>query len=605
VTVDGAWEGLKHTLNGVVFKPGEKLSLQLTFDKGTTNANVRLYLQELDSNGAHLSWNVLNGNLSTGTFKYSYTIKAGTKILLRIDKNDTYLNETTYFYVDEVKLSKGELTIVQEKNYYPFGLQHNGYNATVNGRNHEYGYNGIELTENLGLNLYEMDFRKYDPAIARFNGIDPITHYSMGTSVAFDNNPIYWADPSGADATNLINDAINAAGNGNATFTNNNDGTFSGSNGTTINSDSGGDPPNKFKQYFDAKAQQVDQVVANMENTTNTPLGSKDMEGLNAFANHKSEIGGIGKLAGFAAMGLSHSHNVWAAKNTLTVFSPITQISNNQFVWNAIGRWSPSSFQSGGIPWLRNFSATGFRTLGRTAGFIGITGSLLQYRSGQIDSFTFGSDSFWTGVGMYGGPVGWIQSGLYYLFNVSGAKAGAERRALQIHKDVHNGISPREAVRKYSCFVKGTKVLMADLTEKNIEDIILGDKIMSVNMHTMQLEKDLVIEIPNTMKKYRRIEMKLKNGMVNKFSPAHPFWIKNKGWAVYDTVEAKSELTFSVKQLKEGDIVLYYDAGVLKETVIETLQDTKEYIEMFNVEYVKKNNTFFANGILVHNKRLN
>ena len=46
-----------------------------------------------------------------------------------------------------------------------------------------------------------MDFRQYDPAIARFNGIDPVTHFSQGTSVAFDNNPIYWADPSGANST--------------------------------------------------------------------------------------------------------------------------------------------------------------------------------------------------------------------------------------------------------------------------------------------------------------------------------------------------------------------------------------------------------------------
>jgi len=46
-----------------------------------------------------------------------------------------------------------------------------------------------------------MDFRLYDPAIGRFNGIDPVTHHSQGTSVAFDNNPIFWADPSGANST--------------------------------------------------------------------------------------------------------------------------------------------------------------------------------------------------------------------------------------------------------------------------------------------------------------------------------------------------------------------------------------------------------------------
>ena len=44
-----------------------------------------------------------------------------------------------------------------------------------------------------------MDLRKYDPTIARWSGIDPVTHHSMSTYTAFDNNPIFWADPSGAD----------------------------------------------------------------------------------------------------------------------------------------------------------------------------------------------------------------------------------------------------------------------------------------------------------------------------------------------------------------------------------------------------------------------
>lgn len=61
----------------------------------------------------------------------------------------------------------------------------------------------MELEESLGLDLYEMDARMYDQSIGRFNGINPVTHFSQGTSVAFDNNPIYWADPSGADSENM------------------------------------------------------------------------------------------------------------------------------------------------------------------------------------------------------------------------------------------------------------------------------------------------------------------------------------------------------------------------------------------------------------------
>ena len=101
-------------------------------------------------------------------------------------------------------LKKGQKPQKKTLDYYPFGLKQKGYNNTSTGNGNDlaqaFKYNGVELNESLGLNLYEMFFRSYDPAIGRFNGIDPVVHFSMGTSVAFDNNPIYWADPSGADS---------------------------------------------------------------------------------------------------------------------------------------------------------------------------------------------------------------------------------------------------------------------------------------------------------------------------------------------------------------------------------------------------------------------
>lgn len=44
-----------------------------------------------------------------------------------------------------------------------------------------------------------MDVRSYDPAIGRFTSIDPVVHHEFSTYQAFDNNPAFWADPSGAD----------------------------------------------------------------------------------------------------------------------------------------------------------------------------------------------------------------------------------------------------------------------------------------------------------------------------------------------------------------------------------------------------------------------
>ena len=65
-----------------------------------------------------------------------------------------------------------------------------------------------------------MDMRDYDPAIARWTGIDPVVHFSQSTYNAFDGNPVFWADPSGADSTygagnhsNSLSNSPFAAGN--------------------------------------------------------------------------------------------------------------------------------------------------------------------------------------------------------------------------------------------------------------------------------------------------------------------------------------------------------------------------------------------------------
>ncbi|MCA4782270.1 hypothetical protein IF125_08330 [Empedobacter stercoris] len=91
--------------------------------------------------------------------------------------------------------------------------------------NYKYKYNGKELQEELGLNMYAMDMRQYDPTIARWVVQDPVVHHSMSPYIAFDNNPVYWADPSGGDATSWLNDLYNKSQNGD-TWNNNGDSTF-------------------------------------------------------------------------------------------------------------------------------------------------------------------------------------------------------------------------------------------------------------------------------------------------------------------------------------------------------------------------------------------
>lgn len=131
-----------------------------------------------------------NGNVQ-GDYVYQYKDHVGNIRLSYADSNhDGAIDETT--------------EIIEQSHYYPFGLKMKGFNTTItaNGNNvaQRFKYNGVEFEEALGLDLYEMDVRQYDPALARWTSIDPVVHWSMSTYTGFDNNPIFWSDPSGADA---------------------------------------------------------------------------------------------------------------------------------------------------------------------------------------------------------------------------------------------------------------------------------------------------------------------------------------------------------------------------------------------------------------------
>ncbi|MEL7124346.1 MAG: RHS repeat-associated core domain-containing protein, partial [Bacteroidota bacterium] len=65
--------------------------------------------------------------------------------------------------------------VLSESHYYPFGMQMQGPWISNPGRATDYQYNGKELNEDFGLNLYEYGARWYDPTIGRFTGVDPIS----------------------------------------------------------------------------------------------------------------------------------------------------------------------------------------------------------------------------------------------------------------------------------------------------------------------------------------------------------------------------------------------------------------------------------------------
>src|SRR5690606_23744776 len=92
---------------------------------------------------------------------------------------------------------------LEENNYYPFGLKHQGYNEIANSYRNEaaekYKYNGKEFQDELDLNWYDYHARNYDPALGRWMNVDPLAENSRRWTpynYAY-NNPIFFVDPDG------------------------------------------------------------------------------------------------------------------------------------------------------------------------------------------------------------------------------------------------------------------------------------------------------------------------------------------------------------------------------------------------------------------------
>lgn len=134
-------------------------------------------------------------------------------INLRIDNNG---GGTVWF--DDLSIRKVNPTneIVEENNYYPFGLKHKGYNnlfnlANANALAQQYKYNGKELQDELGLNWYDYGARNYDAAIGRWMNIDPLAEHNQSFTVFHycSNNPVSRIDPDGrCDDPNCTHGAI-------------------------------------------------------------------------------------------------------------------------------------------------------------------------------------------------------------------------------------------------------------------------------------------------------------------------------------------------------------------------------------------------------------
>ena len=97
-------------------------------------------------------------------------------------------NKYIYNYTDYL-VNVSSIEVLEENNYYPFGLRHEGYNDFDGNPSYQYKYQGQELQTEAG--WYSFKWRNYMPDLRRFFNVDPLSEkYAYQSHYNFSENRV-------------------------------------------------------------------------------------------------------------------------------------------------------------------------------------------------------------------------------------------------------------------------------------------------------------------------------------------------------------------------------------------------------------------------------
>jgi len=135
----------------------------------------------------------------------------------------------------------------------------------------------------------------------------------------------------------------------------------------------------------------------------------------------------------------------------------------------------------------------------------------------------------------------------------------------------------------YACFLAGTKVLMADSTYKNIEEIQPGDRVMSYDIKQGEMVEDAVVKLlthPDTSGGYIVINDSLK------VTGNHRIWVASKSkWVRADDINI-------------GDRLLGPNG---QEITVSSREFIDGVNDVYNLSLPGDNHNYFTDDVLVHN----
>jgi len=151
-------------------------------------------------------------------------------------------------------------------------------------------------------------------------------------------------------------------------------------------------------------------------------------------------------------------------------------------------------------------------------------------------------------------------------------------------QDNHNFFANQLLVHN-RCFVAGTEITLVDGNVKNIEDVVVGEEVLTYNEESGKHESGVVGDLKqHEVKSVIRLTLDNENIIIT--THEHPFFVEGKGWV-------------KAGELQSLDVCKKVDGS---ESLISTVEVLEETHVVYNLLSVSENHNFYANEILVHNK---
>ena len=185
-----------------------------------------------------------------------------------------------------------------------------------------------------------------------------------------------------------------------------------------------------------------------------------------------------------------------------------------------------------------------------------------------------------------------------------GSSSGSNARALArqvVNRTVRDLTKVKNIITKKGggCFDAGTKITMADGSVKNIENVMIGDFVLSYNINIQQF---IAEKVTGTLIHYNTINMldiSLEDGSHLGITNTHPIYT-TEGWVSEDILGSWREHNVHTHPIKIGQYI-FGQHGLTKIKQINHRPDIANYTT-YNLT-VENTHAYIANGQLVHNMK--